>query len=79
MHSSIADKLIGITFCLIGLFFIFDRRVEKFGLLYLFDGAWKESSGWRKWKRIILGLIIFLAGLVAFFHGSVPGELVTTL
>lgn len=76
MHSNILDKLIGLIFCLIGLFFIFDKRIEKFSFLYLFDGSWKESQRWRKWKRIILGIIILLTGLVAFFHGSSPGELV---
>ncbi len=76
METSISDKFIGVIICLIGLFFIFDKRIEKISFLYLFDGSWKESARWRKWKRVILGTVIFLTGLVAFFHGSKLGKLI---
>ncbi len=76
MASNISDKLLGVIFCLLGLFFIFDRRVEKIAFLYLFDGSWNESPRWRMSKRIILGIICLLAGLLALLHGAKPGHLV---
>ena len=65
MHIDILDKIIGVIFCVIGLFLIFDKRLERFEFLFLFDGKWKESPRWRKWKRIILGIIALSTGVVA--------------
>ncbi len=76
MEASNSDKFLGVIICLIGLVFIFDKRIEKIGFLYVFDGSWKESPRWLKWKRILIGIAIVLSGLVAFFHGSKPGKLI---
>lgn len=68
MQDDIRYIIAGALLTLVGLFFIFNKQIERFEFLYLFDGTWKESPRWRKWKRIILGIIALTLGIAAFYQ-----------
>lgn len=51
----------------IGLIFIFWKGVEDIDFFYMFDGKWKESHKWRKFKRKVIGIILVVTSLANLY------------
>ena len=49
----------------IGLILTFWKGIEDYDFLYIFDGKRKKSTQWRRIKRIGIGLIFLIGGLVS--------------